>query len=266
MLRNPFTKAIWDSRWALLGWTIGIVGVAAMYAGSWISIGQNPNMIKAMQNYPSSLKAAFSIDDLTTPSGYLRGSVYGVLLEILVTIFAVVAGTRAIAGDEDAGTLDLVLAQPVSRTRLALQRFAALTSALIAISVLLWLVMVALSRPARLDGITPLEFAAMNAQLALFGVCMAAIAFAIGGATGRRTLTLGASAGLAVVGYLMSGLIPRIRGLGWVRDLTPFYWYLGGDPLDNGFQGWYALLLLGASVALVAAGLWLFNHRDVASR
>jgi ABC-2 type transport system permease protein len=133
----------------------------------------------------------------------------------------------------------------------------------VAIAVMLWLVMVAISGPAKLTGVSAGELAATNLQLALFGISMAAIAYAVGAGTGRRALTLGASAGFAVLRYLAAGLLPRVPGLHWVRNLSPFHWYLGGDPLDNGFQAGYAALLLGFGVVLVAAGTWLFNRRDL---
>ena len=41
------------------------------------------------------------------------------------SVFTIAGGARSVAGDENAGTLDLVLAHPVSRRSLALQRFAA---------------------------------------------------------------------------------------------------------------------------------------------
>jgi ABC-2 type transport system permease protein len=72
------------------------------------------------------------------------------------------------------------------------------------------------------------------------------------------------SAAVAVVAYLASGVFPQVEGLAWTRDVSPWHWYVGGDPLANGVQAGGALLLLGATVVLVAAGTWAFNRRDVA--
>src|SRR5258708_23895304 len=41
--------------------------------------------------------------------------------ERLLAVFAVAAGTKAIAGDEEAGTLDLAMAHPVRRVRVLLR-------------------------------------------------------------------------------------------------------------------------------------------------
>ena len=45
--------------------------------------------------------------------------------------------------------------------------------------------------------------------------------------------------------------------------MSPWDWYLGGEPLRNGLQVGDSLLLLGLTAVLVAAGTWAFGHRDV---
>ena len=259
MLRDVFTKTLWDARRSVAGWAVAISAVAATYAAFWPTVN-TPQMQQALRNYPEGILQAFNYDDLTSPAGYLGSSVYGLLVPLLVAVFTIAFGTRAVAGDEEAGTLDLLLAHPVSRTRVALQRFAALAAALVLVAAVLWLAMLAIAGPAELEGVT----AAETTQLALFGACLGALAFAVGAATGRKALALGASAGVAVLTYLANGVFPQVQGLEWTRDLSPWHWYLGGEPLTNGLQTSDALLLLAVTVVLVAAGSWRFNRRDVA--
>ena len=263
MLRNVFTKTLWDARRSLLGWALAISAVAVLYAAFWPTVN-TPEMQGALRNYPAGILEAFNYDDLTSPAGYLGSSVYGLLIPLLVAVFAIAYGTRAVAGDEEAGTLELLLAHPVSRTRLALQRFVALFTALALVGVVLWLGMLAIARPAELEDITATEFAAATLQLVLFGACLGALAFAVGASTGRKALALGISAGVAVLAYLANSVFPQLQGLEWTRDLSPWHWYLGGEPLKNGLQASDALLLLAVTAVLVAAGTWRFNRRDVA--
>jgi ABC-2 type transport system permease protein len=95
------------------------------------------------------------------------------------------------------------------------------------------------------------DLAAATTQLALFGACLGALAIAV-------------SAGLTVLAYLANGVFPQVEGLAWTREVSPWHWYLGGEPLKNGLQTGDALLLLAATLVLVAAGSWRFNRRDVA--
>ena len=263
MLRNVFTKTLWDGRRSLLSWAIAIAAVGAMYAAFWPTVN-TPQMQDAMRNYPQAVLEAFNYNDLASAAGYVGSSVYGLLIPLLVAVFAIAYGTRALAGDEEAGTLDLLLAHPVSRVRTALSRFAALCTALAVVGAVLLLAMLAISGPADLGSITPGEFAAATLQLVLFGALLGALAFAVGAATGRKALAIGVTAGVAVLGYLANGVFPQVRGLAWTRDVSPWHWYLGGEPLKNGLQVGDSLLLLGVTVVLVLCGTWLFNRRDVA--
>jgi ABC-2 type transport system permease protein len=70
---------------------------------------------------------------------------------VLLIIFTTGIGARAIAGEEESGRLDLLLAYPVSRTRVVVQRFAALVVATLLVGGAMLLVLLALSGPAQLE-------------------------------------------------------------------------------------------------------------------
>lgn len=263
MLRNPFTKWLWDSRRSILGWTLAIVLVGAGYAAFWPSV-DNPELQKAMEAYPQALMEAINYTDITTAAGYLNATVFGLLAAALLVVYGLAAGTRTIAGDEDAGTLDLILAHPVSRVRLALQRFAGFLVSVVVIAFFLWLAMLALIVPARLEGISVMHFAAMHVHLVLFGSLFGALAFAVGAATGRKNLAIAVGAAIAVLGWIANGVVSQVEGLAWVKGLSPFNWLNGGNPLSNGVQVDDVLLMAGLALVLVAVGTWFFDRRDVA--
>ena len=37
-------------------------------------------------------------------------------------------------------------------------------------------------------------------------------------------------------GVMYDSFLPQIKGLHWSQYYSPFYWYLGGEPLKNGIQ------------------------------
>ncbi len=264
LLRNVFTKSIWDARRSLPGWAVAIVAVAVMYAAFWPTV-RSPDMAKALAAYPQDLLEAFNYTELTTAQGYLGSAVYGLLVPLLTAIFMIATGVRSVAGEENAGTLDLVLAHPVSRRTLALQRFAGALAGMAVVAAALFVTLTALRVPMQLDEISVGGLLAMNVHLALFGACFGALAFAIGAATGSKATALGATAGIAVVAYLANSVFPQVESLGWTRNLSPFHWYLGGEPLTNGVQAGGALALVAVTAVLVAAGTVLFDRRDIAS-
>lgn len=264
MLANSLTKWLRDNRRALLIWTLAIAGVGGMYAAFWPTI-DNPAMRDALANYPKALMDALNFNDIATPAGYLNASVYGLVVGVLVVVFAIQTGAKAISGEEEMGRLDLILSYPITRTRLALQRFGGFLVAALGVSVLLWLVLLVERGPARLEGIGVGDFAAMHLHLFLFAVLFGSVAFGVGAATGRRGWAIGVGAAVAVFGFAANGVLSQINGLEWTRDLSPFQWLNGGSPLQNGVQGWDVLIMAGLATLFVALGLWGINRRDIAT-
>ncbi len=262
MLRNVFTKTLWDQRRSLLAWMIGIAVATAMYAAFYPSI-RNPQMAEAIKNYPQAVIQAFGLQDMVSPEGYLQTTVFGIIGPILIILFAVGTGARAIAGDEEAGTLDLLLSYPVTRTQVVLQRFAAMGVATLIVGSAVLLVLVAIAGPSELD-IPVARMIAMVLHLVLLGICFGSIALALGAALGRRGLVLAVTAVVAISSYFANTLAPQVDAIAWLQKLSPFYYYSGGQPLRNGLQIGDVSILLVVVTLLIGVGTIAFNRRDVA--
>jgi ABC-2 type transport system permease protein len=258
-------KQLRDKRRSYLSWTVAITAVAVLYAALWPVFGHTSGLASLVNSLPQAMKDAFHMADYSTATGYFSSTVFGLLVPILMAVFAIGAGTQVVAGDEEAGTLDLVLAHPVGRARLVLARFGAVVAAIAGAGVLLLVVMLAIRVPAKFSELSVANLAAVCLQLTLFGICFAAIAFGTGAYTGRRVVTLAVAAYVAVVSYIASSFLPQISVLGWTRNVTPFGWYLNGEPLRNGIQWGNCALLLGLGAIFAAVGVWQFNRRDLTS-
>jgi ABC-2 type transport system permease protein len=258
-----FVEHLRENRRGFVGWAVAITAVAAMYSGFWPVFGHNAALTSAIDAFPQSMKDAFHMTDYSTPSGYFGSTVFGLLVPLLVAVFAIAAGVRAIAGDEEAHTLELVAAYPVRRARLALARYAATLAAMVGAGALLFVVVVAIRVPAKFTELPIGKIAATVVMLTLFGVCFASIAFGIGAYTGRRAISLGAGAYLAVVTYLCASFLPQINGFGRVKYVSPFAWYLDGQPLRNGLNWVYCGLLVGLGALFATVGIWRFGQRDL---
>ena len=261
MSRSVFTKWLWDGRRGLLGWMVAIAVVGGAYASFWPLMNESW-LQQAMTSFPPALMEALGYTDISTAAGYLNATVYGLLTAILMLVYSVTAGARIIAGDEQAGTLELILAHPVSRTRVAVQRFAALVVSIALLVTVYWLAMLIVAGPANL-GIGSGALAAMHVHVAAFGVLFAAISFSVGAATGRRDLALALGAGAGVLAYALRGLLPQVEALTWVKDYSAFTWLNGSKPLANGVDPGHLGLMLGIAVVLAAIGTWVFTRRDV---
>jgi len=69
---------------------------------------------------------------------------------------------------------------------------------------------------------------------------------------------------VGLAGYFANTLGPSVEAIAWSRDVSPFRYYSGGQPLVNGWQLLDGLVLLLAATVLVAIGVVGFRTRDVA--
>ncbi|MUL42182.1 ABC transporter permease subunit [Streptomonospora sp. PA3] len=261
-VRDIFGKFLMDSRRGILGWMIGVGAVTALYSSFWPSMEASGEAMRAFMEQMPRLAESMGWSDLSTAEGYLGSTVFGLLTPILVSIAAIAFGTRAVAGEEEEGALELVLSHPVSRYRVILQRFAALAVFVALLGATIWVVLVALG-PALDLGIPVGRLAAAALATALIGFCYGALALAIGAITGRRAYAIGGAAVLAVVGYLGNTFALQQEELEWMRFLSPFYYALDPEPLINGIDAGYTAVLVAIPLALAALGTARFARRDV---
>lgn len=262
MLRSVFTKTLWDQRRSLLGWLLGITAVAVTYAAFYPAINQ-PEFTDAMASFPQGLTEALRMEDLTSAEGYLASTVFGILVPILTVLYGTATGARAIAGEEETGALDLLLAHPVRRTQVVLQRGAALAVGTLIIAAAVLTGLVGISGPAELD-LAVSRLAAMVVHLALLGTLFGALALALGALVGRRAFVLATTAVVAVVAYFGNTIAPQIDAVAGLQRLSPFYYYARGEPLRNGLQAGDAAVLVAATAVFLAVAALAFNRRDVA--
>ncbi|MEV4708654.1 ABC transporter permease subunit [Actinoplanes sp. NPDC049316] len=261
MPSDVFTKTLSDDRRVLIGWSVGATLAGVMYASFYPQLADG-QMAQAVANYPEVMREAFRLDDLTSAAGYLGSSVFGLILPLIAMFYGAATGARATAADEETGRLDLLLAYPIGRTAFLLQRFAALTAGAFGLAALVCAGMLAIRGPAGLDSISVTQFAAQCLQLALLAVTFGALAIGVGAATGRRALVFIVTAVIGVLAYALYAFAGQL-GIGGARRVSPFHYYIGGEPLRHGVQWADAAILLATAGLFVAAGAFWFNRRDI---
>ncbi|CAN5541305.1 hypothetical protein BH23ACT6_BH23ACT6_15560 [soil metagenome] len=195
------------------------------------------------------------------PGGYVVSQLFNVLGPIMVVALAVTIGTSVLAGEEDDGTLGLLLAHPVRRgTLLAIKGGVVLT--LMAITTTLFFVGVATS--AAYQGV-PLDgglIAAACLHLYFLAACFAMISLAAGAATGRAGVAGAIAGAVTVVSYLTATMLPVAGFEGWAR-ISPWHYYNGSDPLTNGIDGTHLVVLIGLGVLAALVSWVTFSRRDL---
>jgi len=261
-MRPLIRVSLSSQRRALIGWGIGLAAIALMYAAVYPSIKQSAaDLDKYMQNLPDALRSIIGTN-YTSPAGYLRAELFSLLGPVLLLVFGIGAGGKAIAGEEQARSLDLLLTTPMPRGRVVVDKAVTLAIGLLALAVLVFVVVIVLGPPFGLN-VAMAHVAAMCIMFFLLGLAFTWFALAVGCATGRRAWASAVAGGVAVVTYVLNAIAPTVSGLSSSRSLSPFRWYLEPDPLVAGIHVENVLVLASIAVVCLVAAVWTFTRRDL---
>lgn len=250
-------------RWrSLVAWTIGVILLSGMVAGFYKSIGEENAYGDIFENLPDSLQGLLGGVDLGTPVGYLSTEMYSFFMPAVLLVFAIGRATSTLAGEEESHTLDLLLAQPVSRTQLYVQKVVGLIMAIALLSAAVAVPVVLLSDWAQLF-VPAANLWAATAQLFVFVLFLTSVALALSAGSGHRSLGISVATGLAFVSYLIDGFGKSIDWLEPWRILTPWYWYDVGTALTESMPWVSFSVLLAASLVVTAVGLLAFDRRNL---
>lgn len=266
MLRDVFRKSLWEQRRALLWWAVGIVGFLSITIAFYPSLKDSATQLQDyLEQIPESLRNIFigSETDITSPIGYLNSQVFAGNGAIVFLVFAIGAGARAIAGEEEKGTLELLLATPVTRRTVVLQKLWAMTVALGGLAAVLYAGLIATGRPVGLT-VSPVDLLAATVHQYVFALGFGTIALAIGCLRGRKALAIGITTSVAVFAFLLNGLAPLTDATAWMRLLSPFYYANGSTPLRFGFAPDHLGVLVAIVVLAAVGAVWAFERRDLA--
>jgi len=267
MLSSVFTKTLRDRRRGFLYWALGIVAFIAMEAAVYPTVRDDPDFKKLGENYPEAIKGFFGFGgqfDIASGAGFLGIEVFSMIVPLILIFCTVAAGAGAIAGEEERGTLDLLLSLPVSRTRCLLEKLAALFVETLALGLVLWTTLVIAVSLAKMH-ISVGELLAATLLATALALGFGTIALAVGAASGRHGLAIGIPAVLAVASYVVNSLAPLVGWLEHLQWASPFYYYAHSDPLRTGLDGSDLLVLLAIPLVVAVLAPIAFARRDLST-
>ena len=255
-----FAKTMRDQRWQVAGFGLALAAMSSTAVFLW------PSVRDTLQNFelPAAVKAFIGTDlSIATAAGYLSARYFG-WVDVLLIVYAVIQGTGAIAGEESGGTMDLLLAQPITRRDVVLQKVAATVIGGALIIAIGWLGF-ALSIPfVRID-VSLADTAIASANMFPITLLFFALSLCAGAVAPSRGVASAIAIGLATAWYFISILANGVESLHNLRYATPFYYYGSGASLVHGIDWWHVGLLLGASAGLLALTIHAFGRRVVSA-
>jgi ABC-2 type transport system permease protein len=265
MLRSVFGKAVWDRRRSTVWWVLGIVGIIGWLTTFYPVIRDSDAMQGFLNDFPPEMMAMFGIDPETflTGAGFLQAQMFSFLLPIVILVFTIGFGVAATAREEKAGTMDMLLSTPISRTSVILQKAAAMTALslvlMVAAEVGLLIANPIVDLGLNFEGVT-----AVTTGLWLLGLVFGGIAMLAGAFTGSPSAAAGVAGGIAILSWFVNAFSTLYGWLEIPSKLSPFTWYLFDLPLLNGFNTGHLWMLI-ASTSLAAGAVVLFVRRDIAT-
>lgn len=261
-MRTVFRYTLARFRGQIIGWGIAIFLLGLLVVSFYDVIVENQaKFTELFDTYPPEMTAFFGdIAAISTPEGFLSVEYFS-FMPLILGIFAVLAGSGLIASDEEKGTLDLVLAYPVSRAALFWGRMLAFCAATIVVLVIAWLGLVVASLSSSLNlsaGKLAIPYLSLLAELLLFGTLALVLSLLL---PTRRMAAM--AAGLALTAsFFLEGLARLTDKLDQVVKVSPLHYYQSGDAI-KGIDGiWLSGLLMVAVVFAFAAWV-LFERRDI---
>lgn len=259
-----FSRKLYKNILMILGWGLGLALLGYflfdIYERLFLT---NVDMQQMLAAFPQEVMAFFGGDDINIfdPSGFIHLEFFS-YIPVILGIVVVSGATGLIVKKEEEGSLELILAQPVSRTAVFWGKLLALVVSVVLILAIIWggfALGLAATDSFDLDqGQLILPFVSLLAILMLFlslALLLSMILPTSGSAAMGANLVLIAS-------FFITSLAQIEERLKGVNRYSPLNYYQGGKALD-GLNGEHALILFGVSVLFIALAWLLFEKRDL---
>ena len=260
--KSVFLKSLRDYRVAILGWGIGMGLVIVSPMASVAELVKTPEARAALVSLAASFSWNADAIKADTIGGYATFKI-GIFIFLMV-VWPILAGSRMLRGEEDRASLDVLLSVPRSRVRVAVEKLAAMWTALLAMAVLIG-ILAYLGGLAFKADFTLVDALLFGLNLALICAVFGAVALLVSQFTHERGPSAGWTAGLLLVLTVVDVVHRVIPNTEWISRLSPIYYYNLSKPLIAGYGANAGAMLFLAALALILSGaaIWLFARRDV---
>lgn len=259
-----FRRSLWDERMSLLSW-IAVLAIFVVYAvSSFQSFGHSEALKGLMENLPAYMRAMFGGLDWGTIDGWINTEIFS-WISLLIAFYAGLYGASALAREADSHTMESLLAQPVRRWSVVLQKFGALFVATLVLNfAVLGAVLVSLRiyfprEPASTHAYLLVTVASFLASLAAGGLALFISALV----NEQRRATVYAS-GLIILLYFVNVIGQMSRKANFLSTFNPFGRYHSADIILTGrIAAADAAFLVGFALVFLAATVFWFERKDL---
>ena len=254
-----------NSRGAIIGWGIGLAALAIMMGSLFDMMAGSNEMMDMMNAYAATMPEfaeIFNMGAMNTPIGWLDVEYFS-FMPLIIGLFATGAGASLLALDEEGGTLDLILAHPVSRTVLFWGHFLANTLVIIILLLISWASL--LLTMTWSENFTLPAFELLLPFISLFGIMLFFTTLSLLFSMllpARRTASMLAGM-LVVASFFITLLAGVVDELERAADFSPLTYLETATAIEDGLNLVWFGIFIAIDLVLVLISWQLFQRRDV---
>jgi len=256
-----FNRRLLKNWLMILGWGIGL-GILGYYLFDIYDtfFQRDVDLMQLFNAFPEDLMAFFGGDvDLFTPSGFLHLEFFS-YMPIVLGIMVISAAAGLISKDEEEGALEIIVAQPISRTKVFVGRLLALIISVVLILMITW---VGFALGAHLNDYDLSQVELMRPFISLFAILLVFLSLAL-----LLSMILPSSSSasmisgfLLIASYFISSLVNIDEKLEGLNRFSPLKYYQGGAAVESLDTG-NLVLLFGLALVFIVFALIVFIKRD----
>ncbi len=257
---NLFKHELFSRRFAILGWGIGLALFGAMYVGMY---SQMADYLPTLGEIPLYQSMGMNIGSL---EGFLASAVVQ-FLPIMLVSYVVISSTATLAGEEENGTLELIVTMPLARWQIVSIKALALSAA-----VLIILTIASLGSTATfiiIQNMIVTNISALDLFIIILSGWPLLMAFLMIGLflgaylPSRRTASMALTI-FVIISYFGKILVISLPSLEVIKFLFLFtHFDTSPEIFSKGIEPVGALILLGVAAVFFILALLSFERRDI---
>ena len=259
-----FLKTIRDKRYFILGWSLGM-GFLAFVMSVFYPSFSGGQIDSILDTIPAALQGLVgNLQDWRELPGYIGSQIFDIRLPIFISILSILLAISLTVTEEDKGELRTLVAQPISRRAIVLGKWLAIVTICLVASVASVLG-VEIGLLAINESLDQTVLVRLGLFTWLLVTALASLIFAVGLATGKRSLTTAVAVIIAIGSFLMSTFSQAVD---WLKewDFVSFFHYFPATDIAKGTIEWMNVwVYVGITVTSLAIALLVFVRRDIKS-
>lgn len=259
-------RTLKDRRISLLIYFIAAIGLLWMYIGIFPSFqNQSVDLENLLKAYPEGLKKAFNFDinTMTTIEGFLSLEQFSIVWPVMLIFLLVSFAGGSIANEIEKGTIEMLLSQPISRTKLFFSKY--LTG--IIILILFTLVSVLAAIPlieAYSISYNINNFYKMLVLGLMFGWAVYSISMFFSSIFSDKGKVYGLAGGLLVLMYVLNIVASLKENLADLKYASFFYYFNPTQAMVyNKIDNYAYLVFIVTGFVFTLLALIFFTERDI---